>query len=396
MSRLSRAILIVASLAAAAVVVPATDSVAGVSRHGPTSFLTVAGAAGEPITQGKVWTFDDTDGLLQFSGNEGRLTWRLSTRYGDGNTDYEVELAAPVGGQLTTGTYTNVARAGFNGTHAGLSVSGQGRACNTLTGSVLIRSITTNQFGGVTELDASFTQYCDGSKVPLNGSLQYHAPVRHAVTLTSSHPVTVLGQPTTLTAQVHRGSSVFFYDGTKRIGRAKADSFGLARLTTATLKAGTHQLTARRGKHSSVRVRQRVDGSATSFWFRSVGGDGLATGATAAYTPTSSQMPISATTRKITVDVGGDASWDVVVQSPTRTALRPGTYEHTQQGPTATSAGVMMYGGGNACDTQSGSLHVSSLRANKRGVITAVALSFAVYCNGSAYPLRGTLHYTAA
>ena len=82
------------------------------------------------------------------------------------------------GGQLSPGSYQNAARAPFNGSFPGLSVTGNGRGCNTVKGSFDITALSSDSHGRVTTLDASFTQFCDGGAGALRGSIRVRGAPR--------------------------------------------------------------------------------------------------------------------------------------------------------------------------------------------------------------------------
>jgi hypothetical protein len=90
---------------------------------------------------------------------------------------------------LTVGTYTGATRFPFQvfGEN-GLSVDGDGRGCNTLTGSFTVVEINYGANGGVDSFDALFEQHCEGATPALHGEIRFNA-----------HPVVAVTAPTTLT-----------------------------------------------------------------------------------------------------------------------------------------------------------------------------------------------------
>ena len=77
--------------------------------------------------------------------------------------------------QLEAGTYNNLSRFPFHDTSVGgLSWSGEGRGCNTLTGEIVINSVV---YDGTTlvEIDLEFTQYCEGGVPALHGDIYWDA-----------------------------------------------------------------------------------------------------------------------------------------------------------------------------------------------------------------------------
>jgi Big-like domain-containing protein len=164
---------------------------------------------------------------------------------------WTAEFAAPPGETLVPGTYTGAVRAPFRGTgQPGLSVSGSGRGCNTLTGDFTVHQISTAPDGSIASLDVSFAQHCEGSPQALTGRARFQAgqtrePVASATSLAAavssggqvSVTATVTGEAGTPTGQV------VFTEGTRSLGTATLDSSGRAFLVT-TLPIGTHTITA--------------------------------------------------------------------------------------------------------------------------------------------------------
>ena len=73
-------------------------------------------------------------------------------------------FAAPPGDVLAPGTYSNAARYPFNGTSPGLSVIGNGRGCNTITGSFTVTEIGFSPVdGSLASFGVTFTQHCEGA-----------------------------------------------------------------------------------------------------------------------------------------------------------------------------------------------------------------------------------------
>ena len=94
-----------------------------------------------------------------------------------GQRDYwTVDLYPPAGETLRVGTYTDAQRHPFNEAgHPGLSVSGNGRGCQTLTGQFTIREIAFDPSGAVIALFATYEQHCEGGTPALRGTIHYLA-----------------------------------------------------------------------------------------------------------------------------------------------------------------------------------------------------------------------------
>jgi hypothetical protein len=138
---------------------------------------------GDYIGQGQNYLYDATNALFSAQAYD---------RTGDGLGDYmTVHVRTPdyshwwyltfgtnqLGTNLVQGTYTGAQRAPFAGAgHPGLDVYGDGRGCNTLTGSFQVEEAVFDYSGGSPRLvrfAASFEQHCEGMAPALTGTIQF-------------------------------------------------------------------------------------------------------------------------------------------------------------------------------------------------------------------------------
>jgi hypothetical protein len=87
-----------------------------------------------------------------------------------GVESWQAQFSGPFGVPLRTGTYEGATRAGFNSSSPGLSISGQGRGCNTISGRFVIHDIDL-QNNRVNRFHASYVQRCDGQPGLLSGEV---------------------------------------------------------------------------------------------------------------------------------------------------------------------------------------------------------------------------------
>ena len=89
---------------------------------------------------------------------------------------WSVDLAAPMSATLVQGAYEGAVRWPFQAASApGLSVYGDGRGCNTLTGRFLVLEATYGADGRVQSFAADFEQHCEDGVPALFGSIRYRA-----------------------------------------------------------------------------------------------------------------------------------------------------------------------------------------------------------------------------
>jgi hypothetical protein len=173
MTRSRRAITLVLTAALAVLLLP------GVAAAPPaeTATLTMVSDPGDYIGQGQTWSYDTAAGdVISATTNGNTLNAGVTGYNGDW---WYLDFDAPNGQTLTAGTtYANATRYPFNGSGPGLSIYGQGRGCNELTGSFTVTEAT---FGGpdssyVQDFVATFEQHCEGGEPALRGTISIHNP----------------------------------------------------------------------------------------------------------------------------------------------------------------------------------------------------------------------------
>jgi hypothetical protein len=146
--------------------------VAGTAHAEPatTGSLSFSGDTGDYISQGKSWSYSTTNGdALNVSSSSDSLV-SVSVNAYNGDWWY-LDIDAPSGQVLAPGTYDAAHRYPFNGTGPGLSLSGEGRGCNELTGSFTIINAVFGPQGYVQTFDATFEQHCEGGGSAARGEL---------------------------------------------------------------------------------------------------------------------------------------------------------------------------------------------------------------------------------
>jgi hypothetical protein len=88
-----------------------------------------------------------------------------------------VDLQAPSGQELAAGSYENAQRWPFQPPDVpGLSVSGDGRGCNTLTGQFDVNALDYAPTGELLVFEADFEQHCEGNPAALFGRIRIENP----------------------------------------------------------------------------------------------------------------------------------------------------------------------------------------------------------------------------
>lgn len=152
----------------------------------PTSSLTLlsmSGEQGDYIGGPNNYYYNATDGTFGASANDNT---------GDGTVDsvslsfmssdhwwyLDFNTSRMLGKNLEPGFYDDAQRAPFASTgHPGLSISGDGRGCNQLTGNFTVHEAVFDYSGAspkVVSFTASFEQHCEGGPAALLGTIYYN------------------------------------------------------------------------------------------------------------------------------------------------------------------------------------------------------------------------------
>lgn len=142
-----------------------------------TGSLTMTSDPGDYIGQGLTHDYSTAAGDsfdATSSSDGGFVTVAVNAANGDW---WYVQLAAPIGEALAPGTYLGATRATFRAPgEPGLDVFGNGRGCNTLTGSFTVNAVQLGPAGYVQTLDATFEQHCEGADPALRGHVSIANP----------------------------------------------------------------------------------------------------------------------------------------------------------------------------------------------------------------------------
>lgn len=151
--------------------------------------LTMNSDPGDYIGGGQFYYYTPADGAFSAQSSPQVITISFNTpNFSDW---WYLNFAAPSGQSLIPGSYPGAARYPFQtANQPGLSVYGEGRGCNTLTGSFQVLQSSFDSSGNVLAFDATFIQYCEGGTAALRGEIRYNATV--AVNITAPTRLTAI------------------------------------------------------------------------------------------------------------------------------------------------------------------------------------------------------------
>jgi hypothetical protein len=140
-----------------------------------TTSLTLNSQPGDFIGQGQTLTLTTNDGTFSARQNTPNSVSIFFLGFQAGSF-WGLDFAAPQGAPLSVGVYEGATRFPFETpTSPGLSVDGDGRGCNTLTGRFEVLQVNVDTAGNVTNFAADFEQHCEGSSAALFGSIRINA-----------------------------------------------------------------------------------------------------------------------------------------------------------------------------------------------------------------------------
>jgi VCBS repeat-containing protein len=131
---------------------------------------------GDFVGAGLNYHYSPSDGSFQaFNGaNDSYVEFVFKQK--PGSDFWSVFFAAPFDAQPTPGTYLGATRWPTQDPDVpGLSVSGNGRGSNTLTGQFTVNQAVYDSNGGIVSFDASFEQHSEGATPALFGRIQYNS-----------------------------------------------------------------------------------------------------------------------------------------------------------------------------------------------------------------------------
>ncbi len=163
-----------------AVATGTTTVTASTGSHSGTVAITVVSPnqislisdAGDYIGLGTAYTYTNATAVVRVSASASAVQVSI-----DGKEHWNGTFQVAKGARLEKGSYTNATRWPFSDDGAGLSWYGEGRGCNTLTGSFTVDSLSwANGTGSsLTAIDMTFEQHCECGIAALRGTIHWRA-----------------------------------------------------------------------------------------------------------------------------------------------------------------------------------------------------------------------------
>ena len=322
--------------------------------------LTLDSEPGDYIGQGELSQFTPEDGTFTVTPVDGERGVRIWFDGSEPGSWWNLYFVAPEGAALQAGEYSGATRYPFQSpTTPGLSVSGSGRGCNTLTGSFAVLEIALAADGSVERFAATFEQHCEDADPALNGEILYMAESPFdSPSDTDSDGVPDASDNCALVPNP---------------GQEDADRDG---------------------------VGDACDGvfDNTNLFFDSDPGDYIGQGATQTWYLEDGTFEVSATPGTVEVDFdGGPTNWRLVFDAPDGTSLSPGLYHDATRYPfnSAADPGLSVSGSGRGCNTLSGEFTINQIEWDQ-GELVRFSASFTQHCDASTGALHGQVNINAS
>ncbi|MFL5884505.1 MAG: hypothetical protein ACJ77M_05495 [Thermoleophilaceae bacterium] len=373
---------------------------------------------GDYIGQGQQRFFYPGNGSVTISGNAGALTVNVSG--GTAGDSYAMGFAAPPGQNLAPGFYTGAQRAAFREAgRPGIDISGDGRGCNTDSGTFEVRDIHTDANGAVDRLWIIYEQHCEGGVAATWGEIEVNEPVpdgpmpspsvvrwppidagRGAQTV----PVTVVaGGPIAFTASSIGGPdpgdfSVREDDCSGHAVAAGATCQVWVRFvpTAAGNRDASLTLTDSGGNRYSVPLQGYAYGGTTRVNMLSDSGDYIGAGQNWSYTPSNAVITLTGTRSHVTFGVSGDNGdwWTADFAAPSGDILAPGsTFNATRYPFNNGGAGMDISGNGRGCNQLSGQFTVTAAAYAADGSVQYMGVDFVQHCENAGPALHGSFDF---
>lgn len=378
--------------------------------------VTVISEPGDYVGAGESWAWFTGSGQVSVQRwTEGAIV--VSVAGGETGGSFDLWFAPPTGERLEVGVYEGVERYPFQTAgRAGMSIAGEGRGCNSLTGRFEILSMDD-------DLDSVwilYEQHCEGAEEAVFGEIRIgqttdtdlfvtptrtHWPEQYPGTDGRVVPVTV----------ANLGADAFDVADPVISEVVGEPAFSVAHENCASVPAGgqctvyvaftppdpgVHEavLSVDAGPGGKREVVLRGTGSAgvTSLEMHSDDGDSIGQGEDFAFDPTNATFTAYGTDADVHLVVEhGDDIWRLDFRPDANRLLLPGT---TFEGAarygfnSPSQPGMDVSGRGSGCNSLTGTFAVDHARYSSSR-LRELSLTFEQHCEGAAAALRGRLEW---
>lgn len=414
----------VAALALSAAV--GTSAVAGAAVRpaatGPRFVITMFSDHGDYIGAGSPQEFDQTNTTMSGSLSPGGISLSLSG--GTSGTNWSVVIDPPSGSSFKVGYYSGAQRAEFRTAgHPGLDITGDGRGCNTVSGSFEVRRLAVSN-GVITQLDLLYEQHCEGLPPALFGEIQIGLPRPSGLIASSTSitwPSAVHGaKDTPVPVYIRNPSATSVKVGTISLSGPSASLFGIpidscggttlapgdscdvfVRFSASAVGPQTAKLNIPLGSSTDhVQLDAPVSPGTTSLTMSSQAGDYIGGGQTYNFNGSNSVISFSASLSGLSASLTSSdgQTWDVDMYPASGDVLAVGNYPNATRYPfNGSGNGLNVDGDGRGCNTLTGSFRVKQVSFSAvNNSLQHFDGTFVQHCEGATPALTGELKYQSA
>lgn len=393
------------------------------SQAAPQTVLLLNSESGDWVGAGENHEYRPEDGAFTFrlAPSEAHVSFYAT----DPQHFWFLDFAAPADTEFLPGQYEQTSRWPFQpSTMPGMTVSGDGRGCNSTSGRFIVWEFEKDDAGNVQKFAVDFEHHCEGAKAALFGVFRYNSEVGVTPRISVGNSVSQKGNAGTSDAVVtvslsmpsnHKITAYYTTaDGSAKSGtdyqptkgkvefqpgqtsrkivipvignrKQRGDRQFLVRLKSATAELGDTE--------ADVEI---VDPNVpmTAITLNSLPGDYIGLGRS--WLIAEHQIAITAQRNMfggVSVETGHPLSFAVSLSGPDNSLLVPGTYADAQ--PFSSSVpgkpGIGVAGDGRGCGHPTGRFEVSKARYASDGSILRFAASFKQFCNLQNAPLYGSV-----
>src|SRR5262245_1233912 len=146
------------------------------------SFIGIAGSAGDPVSNGRSYSFTPDSGAFSTFRGFDRAVY---VEFSSPSHYWSLTIAAPYQGRLEVGTYSGIPLyPGQLQSQWGFRLIADGRVCSGAIANVTIQQVRYDSTGTLKSLLAVFDQTCDGASVGFSGRVGFNVDTTLYVTST--------------------------------------------------------------------------------------------------------------------------------------------------------------------------------------------------------------------
>lgn len=145
----------------------------------PYTYLIMSSESGDYVGAGQNYSYSSADSYVPRVWSSQNTAWiDFDEASGSDPDRWDLKFQATNDDPLTPGTYSSATRHPFNSSSEnGISISGNGRGCNTILGAFTILEIEYAAGGEVSRLAVNFEQSCSPSTKKFRGYLRFNSNI---------------------------------------------------------------------------------------------------------------------------------------------------------------------------------------------------------------------------